>query len=143
MRNTISKTGLIMILSTFLFGCGANVDNSIELKETTVASSDSFNESASVTEPASSSNVIPDNAITTSGTLMEISDEIDNYGNRQAYFMGDDDVEFIAIISNTTDLPSVFNVGAHYNVSHSDIITMSIPGQYPEVYKVSRTEDDW
>lgn len=71
------------------------------------------------------------------GELKEYTGEAtDEYGNTEALFVDETGNEFIAILSNDTELPSDFEVGKIYDVYHSDIQTMSIPGKYPEVYKI-------
>ncbi|WP_097006922.1 hypothetical protein [Lacrimispora amygdalina] len=127
-KNNKLKLGLFLFFSIFLFGC--NNDND-KINTTMVVD----------TQPATmhvdETNVPHENiSIITTGVLTKVSDEIDNYGNKRAYFTGDDGVDFISVISETTILPADLIIGSTYNVFHSDITTMSIPGQYPEVYKI-------
>ena len=49
----------------------------------------------------------------------------DEYGN-----------DFVATISEDTVTPKKMEVDKSYEVIHSDIMTMSLPGIYPEVYEI-------
>ena len=49
----------------------------------------------------------------------------DEYGN-----------DFVATISEDTVTPKKMEVDKSYEVIHSDIMTLSLPGIYPEVYEI-------
>lgn len=54
----------------------------------------------------------------------------DEYGN-----------DFVATISEDTVIPEKMEVDRSYEVIHSNIMTMSLPGIYPEVYEIKGIED--
>ena len=49
--------------------------------------------------------------------------------------------DFIAIVGEQTLIPEDFSMDQDYEVYHSDVMTMSIPGQYPEVYEIKKVDD--
>ena len=48
--------------------------------------------------------------------------------------------DFIATISANTLMPEKMEVDKKYEVLHSEIMTMSLPGIYPEVYEIREAE---
>ncbi len=82
--------------------------------------------------------VEPDMAMTTVGTYEGESDFVDE---DQALFTDENGIEFIAQLSEETALPEGGLVqGKSYRVSHSEMMTASLPGIYPEVYAISEAE---
>ena len=57
------------------------------------------------------------------------------------YSLDENGTDFIAIVSEQTLLPDDFSTDHDYEVYHSDVMTMSIPGQYPEVYEIKKVDD--
>ncbi|WP_373262047.1 hypothetical protein [Hungatella hathewayi] len=55
----------------------------------------------------------------------------DEYGN-----------DFVATISKDTMVPDKLEKGKTYIVTHSDIMTMSLPGIYPEVYSIEESDEE-
>lgn len=148
-RNLLLTSVLILAMSANLFGCGNPKPNQNDstMAQNGISASESVFTETPVTEPAtehvdSTKSTLKEYAQITTGTLTELSEETDNYGNQQATFAGEDGIDFIAIVNPSTDLPNDFAVGKEYNVYHSDIMTMSIPGQYPEVYEISKPTDE-
>lgn len=77
-------------------------------------------------------------AILTTGTYEGESDFVDE---DQALFTDKNGIEFVAQLSDNTTLPEGGLVkGETYVVAHSEIMTASLPGIYPEVYSI--TEQD-
>lgn len=76
------------------------------------------------------------------GVLINYSSEpVDNFGNTEATFQDADGNEFVAIISEDTVVPETFEAGVTYDVTHSEIQTMNIPPQYPEVSEIALSDE--
>lgn len=139
--NVLYKVSLVLAISASLMGCNNN--QKLSPTESTTQSetvSISIDDTEPATEHVDSTNASERESIVTTGILKELSDEIDNYGNRQALFTGDDGIDFIAIISEQTSCTENLTIGNYYEVYHSDVMTMSIPGQYPEVYEIKNLD---
>ena len=73
-------------------------------------------------------------AILTTGTYEGESDFVDE---DQALFTDENGIEFVAQLSDNTTLPEGGLVkGETYVVAHSEMMTASLPGIYPEVYSI-------
>lgn len=73
-------------------------------------------------------------AILTTGTYEGDSDFVDE---DQALFTDENGIEFVAQLSDSTVLPEGGLVeGKTYVVAHSEMMTASLPGIYPEVYSI-------
>lgn len=140
-NNIFYKTCFVLAVSVSLIGCSNNSDTSSSA-ETTISESVSI--SVDDTEPATehvdSTRSTEQNSVVTVGTFKELSEEIDNYGNKQALFTDESGTDFIAIVSEQTLLPDDLLMDYNYEVYHSDVMTMSIPGQYPEVYEIKKVD---
>lgn len=64
-------------------------------------------------------------------------------GEGQMLFKNDELGEFICNISDFTVLPEELKDGETYVVSHSMVMTMSLPGQLPQVYSIRETDDTY
>ncbi len=88
-------------------------------------------------ESADASEVPPIDAagiLLTTGTYEGDSDFVDE---DQALFTDENGIEFVAQISDSTNLPEDGLVkGQTYVVVHSEMMTASLPGIYPEVYAI-------
>lgn len=58
----------------------------------------------------------------------------------QATFVDDYGMEFVANIGEETVMPEKLEEGKTYMVIHSEMMTMSVPGIYPEVYKIEESD---
>jgi len=114
-----------------MVGCGK--DNSTETtkveKETTTESKDVETEVTTETESEVQKEVI------TTGTLISYSEETDSSGNKEALFKDVHGLEFVAIISEDTEMDNL-EVGKEYEVYHTDMQTNSLPGKFPQVSKI-------
>ncbi len=88
-------------------------------------------------ESADASEVPPIDAagiLLTTGTYEGDSDFVDE---DQALFTDENGIEFVAQISDSTNVPEDGLVkGQTYVVVHSEMMTASLPGIYPEVYAI-------
>ncbi len=89
-------------------------------------------------ESVDASEVLPEigaaGILLTTGTYEGDSDFVDE---DQALFTDENGIEFVAQISDSTNLPEDGLVkGQTYVVVHSDMMTASLPGIYPEVYAI-------
>lgn len=75
-------------------------------------------------------------ALITTGILTNLPEEADDHGNVQAHFRCINGSEFIAVIDSNTILPEDLIVNETYDIYHSSIQTLSVPGKFPEVYKI-------
>lgn len=141
-NNIFYKTCFVLAVSASLIGCSSNTDSPTPV-ETTISESVSIavDDTEPATEHVDSTKPAEQNAIVTIGTLKDLSEVIDNYGNKQALFTDENGTDFIAIVSEQTLLPDDFSTDHDYEVYHSDVMTMSIPGQYPEVYEIKKVDD--
>ena len=141
-NNIFYKTCFVLAVSASLIGCSNNTDKPLPV-ESTISESVSIavDDTEPATEHVDSTKSAEQNAIVTIGTLKDLSEVIDNYGNKQALFTDENGTDFIAIVSEQTLLPDDFSTDHDYEVHHSDVMTMSIPGQYPEVYEIKKVDD--
>lgn len=141
-KNIFYKTCLALTICASLIGCSNN-SNTVSTEETNASESVSISidDTEPATEHVDSTTGSVQDAIVTVGTLKDLSEVIDNYGNKQALFTGEDGNDFIAIVSEQTLLPDDLSVDHSYEVHHSDVMTMSIPGQYPEVYEIKNVDN--
>ncbi len=149
----IAKLCLIgIMLSALATGCGAASSGSAKESSTTTAAESAAdaestaasadqeavkdtageaNEGAAETEPETDA----EGAFLTSGTYEGDSDFADE---DQALFTDENGIEFIAQLSDSTQLPEGGLVkGQTYVVAHSEMMTASLPGIYPEVYSIT------
>ena len=81
--------------------------------------------------------------ITTIGAYQSSSTAEDVNGEyTQMRFTDENGNDFIANISKDTKLPDEMIEGTLHNVVHSDIMTMSEPGIYPQVYSISPIDEE-
>lgn len=141
-NNIFYKTCFVLAVSASLIGCSNNTDNLPSI-ETTISESVSISvvDTEPATEHVDNTKPAEQNALVTVGTLKDLSEVIDNYGNKQALFTDENGTEFIAIVSEQTLIPEDFSLDKDYEVYHSDVMTMSIPGQYSEVYEIKKVDD--
>ena len=134
MRKLLLFMAVVLMVSLPMIGCTPKdaADASESVAESVVEMELSGTEAVDATkDPASAS------AELSTGKLKESTGEAtDECGNTEALFVDETGNEFIAILSADTEIPSDFEVGKMYDVYHSDIQTRSIPGIYPEVYKI-------
>lgn len=139
-----------IMLSALMAGCGAasagstkessTAAESTAAAESAAASADQeavkdtageANEGAAETEPETDA----EGAFLSSGTYEGDSDFADE---DQALFTDENGIEFIAQLSDSTQLPEGGLVkGQTYVVAHSEMMTASLPGIYPEVYSIT------
>lgn len=104
---------LLTSLPLLLSGCGWN---SVSTKTQTVVGS---------TESETS--------YVTSGVYVSL-ENFDGY--KQAKFVNEFGQEFLANITVDTEVPEIFEEGKTYEIVHTDVLTASVPGVYPEVSKI-------
>lgn len=68
------------------------------------------------------------------------SEETITENERQATFTDEQGNDFIANISEDTEVTDELKEGETYLVSHSEVMTMSLPGIYPQVYKIELSD---
>lgn len=133
-----------VVASALMAGCGAAAGSS---NTTTAAAVESTVATEVVTEQEAVKDTAGDDdatevtvetnaegAILTTGTYEGDSDFVDE---DQALFTDENGIEFVAQLSDSTTLPEGGLVeGKTYVVAHSEMMTASLPGIYPEVYSI-------
>lgn len=144
-----------IMFSAFMTGCGAasagsaaessTAVNAAATEGTTAAENQTATEAAmdqeavkdTSGESVDASEVPPIDAagiLLTTGTYEGDSDFVDE---DQALFTDENGIEFVAQISDSTNVPEDGLVkGQTYVVVHSEMMTASLPGIYPEVYAI-------
>lgn len=140
-----------IMFSACITGCGAasagsaaessTAVNAAATEGTTAAESQAAMDQEAVKdtsgESADASEVPPIDAagiLLTTGTYEGDSDFVDE---DQALFTDENGIEFVAQISDSTNVPEDGLVkGQTYVVVHSEMMTASLPGIYPEVYAI-------
>ncbi len=144
-----------IMFSACITGCGAasagsaaessTAVNAAATEDTTAAESQIATEAAmdqeavkdTSGESVDASEVPPIDAagiLLTTGTYEGDSDFVDE---DQALFTDENGIEFVAQISDSTNVPEDGLVkGQTYVVVHSEMMTASLPGIYPEVYAI-------
>lgn len=154
----ISKLWLMgIMLSAFMTGCSAASGGSAAESSTTAAveTTAAAEESQAATDVAdggqeavkdtadensdgaddTTAETDADGAFLTVGTYEGDSDFVDE---DQALFTDEYGIEFVAQLSDDTKLPEGGLVkGQTYVVAHSEMMTASLPGIYPEVYSIT------
>ena len=148
MRKILKICFMGIMTSAFMAGCGTAAGSS----NTTTAAVEA---STVATEVATEQEAVKDTAgdvdaaevtvetnaegaILTTGTYEGDSDFVDE---NQALFTDENGIEFVAQLSDNTVLPEGGLVkGETYVVAHSEMMTASLPGIYPEVYSITEVE---
>ena len=146
----ISKLCLMgIMLSALMAGCSAASSGSAAEGSTTAAA-----ESQAATEAAADQEAVKDTAGENNDGTEETAVETDAEGaflntgtyegdsdfvdEDQALFTDENGIEFVAQLSDSTVLPEGGLVkGQTYVVAHSEMMTASLPGIYPEVYSIT------
>lgn len=146
----ISKLCLMgIMLSALMAGCSAASSGSAAEGSTTAAA-----ESQAATEAAADQEAVKDTAGENNDAAEETAVETDAEGaflstgtyegdsdfvdEDQALFTDENGIEFVAQLSDSTVLPEGGLVkGQTYVVAHSEMMTASLPGIYPEVYSIT------
>ncbi len=146
----ISKLCLMgIMLSALMAGCSAASSGSAAEGSTTAAA-----ESQAATEAAADQEAVKDTAGENNDGTEETAVETDAEGaflstgtyegdsdfvdEDQALFTDENGIEFVAQLSDSTVLPEGGLVkGRTYVVAHSEMMTASLPGIYPEVYSIT------
>lgn len=146
----ISKLCLMgIMLSALMAGCSAASSGSAAEGSTTAAA-----ESQAATEAAADQEAVKDTAGENNNGTEETAVETDAEGaflstgtyegdsdfvdEDQALFTDENGIEFVAQLSDSTVLPEGGLVkGRTYVVAHSEMMTASLPGIYPEVYSIT------
>lgn len=136
-----------IMVSTLVAGCGAAAgggNTTTAAVESTVATEAATEQEAvkDTTEDVDATEVTvetnAEGAILTTGTYEGDSDFVDE---DQVLFTDENGIEFVAQLSDSTTLPDGGLVkGETYVVAHSEMMTASLPGIYPEVYSISQVE---
>lgn len=136
------QIGTLLFCTCFLFGCGQTSFSSKESTDTVVLESINIEDTKPAIELVESVPSYRQPEVTIhSGTLLSIPEEGEENGTSQAYFSGSDGVDFVAVITDITELPDEFVIGGQYEVHHSELELRSYPGQYPEVYRIITVSD--
>jgi hypothetical protein len=134
--------GIVLMVSCAAVGCSGYQKSAVE--GTVTQGTEVLQTTSGIEEETTED--ITENIKTTmksTGVLSEFTNEdVDGFGNKMAYFKGIDNVDFIAILSSETELPEELIIGETYDVFHSNIQTMSIPPQYPQVSKIVVTDQE-
>ena len=146
----ISKLCLMgIMLSALMAGCSAASSGSAAEGSTTAAA-----ESQAATEATADQEAVKDTAGENNDGTEETAVETDAEGaflstgtyegdsdfvdEDQALFTDENGIEFVAQLSDSTVLPEGGLVkGQTYVVAHSEMMTASLPGIYPEVYSIT------
>lgn len=152
-KKTILLTMItVMTISGAIAGCKAKSSHSEAAQaETTVAESqkEASTEAASEeaaseettsgeTTEAGSNNASEVKEVVTLG-IFKSEDRLDGNGGL-ARFTDENGNDFMANISDETEVPEKFEVGATYAITHSNIMTKSFPGIYPQVTKIELSD---
>jgi hypothetical protein len=138
--------GTLLIVSVLTVGCNKNPDSGkssdpVSTAESTVPESINIEDTEPATEYVdATASVYENEAIVSTGVLKNEPEDSDDYGNQRACFTKAGGSEFIAIISETTEVPEQLVPGVSYDVYHSELELRSFPGQFPEVYKIIKSE---
>lgn len=148
MRKILKICFMGIMVSALMAGCGTAAGSSntttAAVEASTVATEAATEQEAvkdtaedvDATEVTVETNA--EGAILTTGTYEGESDFVDE---DQALFTDKNGIEFVAQLSDNTTLPEGGLVkGETYVVAHSEMMTASLPGIYPEVYSI--TEQD-
>lgn len=134
MRKVLRFCFASVMLAAFMTGCGAAAGSG----SGTTAAADMEQEAVKDTsEKEDIESTVETNAegtILTTGTYEGDSDFVDE---DQALFSDEYGIEFVAQLSDDTKIPEGGLVnGKTYVVAHSEMMTASLPGIYPEVYSI-------
>lgn len=141
MLRTSFQISTLLFCTCILFGCGKANISSKDHTDSIVLESINIEDTKPAIELVESSPSYRQPEVTIhSGTLLSMPEESEN-GTSRAYFSGSDGVEFIAVITDITELPDEFVIGGQYEVHHSELELRSYPGQYPEVYRIITVSD--
>lgn len=102
--------------------------------ETTVETTEAVTEDTSAAAEDSQPDAAAQEPIVTPGVFK--SEETIAENERQATFVDENGIEFIANISELTEVKGELKEGETYLISHSEVMTMSLPGIYPQVYTI-------
>lgn len=105
----------------------AETEQTAESTETEESAVDENNEELSV-----------DAIVTEKATYVENSD----FGENQLLFENADGGQFICNVSSLTDLAADLEDGKEYLISHSQVMAMSYPGIYPQVYGIREADSE-
>ena len=152
----LSKLCLMgIMLSALTAGCSAaSAGNAAESSTAAAVESTSAEESQAATEAAKNAEAVKDTAAENKNTAGETAVETNAEGallstgtyegdsdfadEDQALFIDENGIEFVAQLSDNTELPEGGLVdGRTYVVTHSEMMTASLPGIYPEVYSIT------
>lgn len=98
-------------------------------------------DSAEVDETDSEDKEISSNEYTTVGIYEYSEFETDASGEYEKAYFSTSDNEVAAIISDDTEVDDLYK-GHEYEISHSGVITHSIPGIYTNVYSIKDVSKD-
>lgn len=155
MRKTAKLCLMGIMLSALTAGCSAApAGNAAESSTAAAVESTSAEESPAATESAENAEAVKDTAGENKNTAEETAVETNAEGallstgtyegdsdfadEDQALFIDENGIEFVAQLSDSTELPEGGLVeGQTYVVTHSEMMTASLPGIYPEVYSIT------
>lgn len=144
-RAMAAATAMMMVLA--LAGCASSKGNaapqSTGAAETTVTTAPSMenvaeNEDTADTSNADAENQAQNGVIETEATYVEHSDFSEE---GRLVFENEQLGTFIVLVSDVTSLPETLTDGETYVISHAEMMTMSEPGQLPQVYAVRAVGD--
>lgn len=130
----------MMFMTMCMAGC-ANVNTVTPTEtETTVAETTMVAETETEMDAASESDVESEmtgdeTTVKSYGTYMGTEQDA-NGEDVYAVFMDVHGNEFIAVLNDELELPDMLE-GEYYEIEHDDMVTMSIPPQYPQVKSIN------
>lgn len=145
-KRFITTAAMAAITATMLLnGCGSSQTASTSAPQTetqapsTEAKPDETEETTATPETGGSeTEALAEDVVRTEAVYVKDSEFAED---GRLVFHNDTHGDFICNISDFTVLPEELKDGETYVISHSMVMTMSLPGQLPQVYSI-RTADD-
>lgn len=148
MKKKLLIVSLAVAVMAIFCACASSNVNNTELIEGTSTESEAHENDETDAEPAtehvdSTKPYHNNEQIVTTGSYKSSNTAEDTNGEyTQITFTDEYGIDFIANVSKDTILPDEMIEGAFYEVAHSDIMTMSEPGIYPQVYSISQVGEE-
>lgn len=137
-KRIIILTAMTAMAAFLAVGCAKAPQTESTAAETTTeaVTTEPSSESMEAAEPSQTGET--QEPVVTPGIFK--SEETIAENERQATFVDEYGNDFIANISEETEVPGEFKEGETYLISHSDMMTMSLPGIYPQVYSIELSD---
>lgn len=138
MKKRYLAVGLVAAAAVIMTACAGGKKNETE---TTKAAIETTIAEPTTEQTSKSEDNIEKENISTIGIYKSSETANDVNGPyTQATFTDEHGNDFIANIAQETIVPEVLEEGETYIVNHSNVMTMSLPGIYPQVYSIEKAE---